>query len=46
MTVAPPLLVTGLLYSPHCVAVVMSSIVYELLELKTVPAGAARVIVE
>ena len=27
VTVAPPLLVTGLVYSPHCVPVVTSSIV-------------------
>ena len=42
---APPLVVTRL-SNPHCVAVVRSSIVYVSLELKTVPAGAARVIVE
>ena len=43
MTVSPPLLVVTL-DTPHCVPVARSVIVYEPLELKTVPAGAARVI--
>ncbi len=44
-TVAPPLLVAAL-YSPHCPPVVTSWIVYVVSEVNSVPAGAARVMVE